>query len=321
MILVKGATGDIGSKVLRRLSEVGIRVRALSRTPERGEALPHVEWARTDLAEPETLPAVFAGADRLFLLTGNVRSMTTLQKNAIDAAAAASIEHMVKLSARGAQPGSKSAIGRWHHEVETYLKDSGLRWTMLRPHVFMQNLLDQAPRIREDGELRAASGDGRIPFIDTRDIADAAVAALTEEDHAGETYILTGGAALDYDQVADIVGTAIDRPVRYVAESFEEARTRLQNEGIPGWLIDSRLALAYYQRADRETARLARGVFELTGHPPRSMIQFAYDYRNALVPTSDEIFKPERMNEGLRADRECFRNEPPPLGIPSSFLT
>lgn len=127
MFLVTGATGDIGSKVLRRLSEAGIRVRTLSRSPERGEALPHVEWTRADLAEPETLPAVFAGADRLFLLTGNVRSMTTLQKNAIDAAAAAGIEHVVKLWARGAQPGSKSANGRWHHEVETYLKDSGLR--------------------------------------------------------------------------------------------------------------------------------------------------------------------------------------------------
>ena len=177
MFLVTGATGDIGSKVLRRLSEAGIRVRTLS-------------------CSPETLPAVFAGADRLFLLTGNVRSMTTLQKNAIDAAAAAGIEHVVKLWARGAQPGSKSANGRWHHEVETYLKDSGRRWTILRPHIFMQNLLDQAPRTREDGELRAASGNGRIPFIDTRDIADAAVAALTEEDHAGETYILTGDAAL-----------------------------------------------------------------------------------------------------------------------------
>lgn len=301
MILVTGATGNIGSKVLRRLSEVGTYVRALSRNPDRGEALPHVEWAQADLAEPETLPTVFEDVDRLFLLTGNARSMTTLQKNAIDAAATADIEHVVKLSARGAQPGSKSAIGRWHHEVETYLKDSGLAWTMLRPHVFMQNLLDQAPRIREDGELRAASGDGRIPFIDTRDIADAAVAALTEEGHAGETYILTGGAALDYDQVADIVGTAIDRPVRYVPESFEEARIRLRDEGLPDWLIDSRLALASYHRAGGETARLTRGVFDLTGHPPRSMIQFAYDYRNAFVPAGDEISKPERVERGAQS--------------------
>jgi uncharacterized protein YbjT (DUF2867 family) len=201
---------------------------------------------------------------------------------------------VVKLSARGAHPNSKSAIGRWHHEVEIHLKASGLSWTMLRPHVFMQNLLDQAHRIRTDREIRAAAGDGRIPFIDTRDIADVAATVLTEraENHDGETYLLTGGAALDYDQVAAILGAATDQDLSYVAESFEEARTRLQDAGLPGWLIDSKLALAEYQRAGGETARVTRGVFEVTGHPPRSMIQFAYDHRRRFtehdaVPTTE----------------------------------
>ena len=97
------------------------------------------------------------------------------------------------------------------------------------------------------------------------------------------------------------MGTAIDRPVRYVAESFEEARTRLQSEGLPDWLIDSRLAPVYYQRAGGETARLARGVFELTGHRPRSMIQPTYDYRNAFVPAGDETSKPECVERGARS--------------------
>jgi uncharacterized protein YbjT (DUF2867 family) len=285
MILVTGATGNIGSKVLRRLSDAGVETRALSRDPSRGEALPHVGWAEADLAAPETLPPVFEGVDRLFLLTGNVRSMARLQKNAIDEAVAAGVDHVVKLSARGAQPQSKSAIGRWHHEAEIHLKASGLSWTMLRPHVFMQNLLDQAHRIRTDGEIRAAAGDGRIPFTDTRDIADAAATVLTErtENHDGETYLLTGGAALDYEQVAAILGAATDQDVSYVAESFQEAHTRLQDEGLPGWLIDSTLALAEYQRAGGETARVTRDVFEVTGHPPRSMIQFAYDHRRRFA--------------------------------------
>jgi uncharacterized protein YbjT (DUF2867 family) len=294
MILVTGATGNIGSNVLRRLSEAGVETRALSRDPSRGEALPHVEWAEADLDAPETLPPVFEGVDRLFLLTGNTRPMARLQKTAIDEAVAAGVDHVVKLSARGAQPQSKSAIGRWHHEVEIHLKASGLSWTMLRPHVFMQNLLDQAHRIRTDREIRAAAGDGRIPFIDTRDIADVAATVLTErvENHDGETYLLTGGAALDYDQVAAIIGAATDQDVSYVAESFEEARTRLQDEGLPDWLIDSTLALAEYQRAGGETARVTRDVFEVTGHPPRSMIQFAYDHRLAFaehdaIPTTE----------------------------------
>ena len=278
MIVVTGATGTIGSTVLRRLSERGIRTRALSRNPSRGASLAHVEWAEADLADPETLPSVFKDADRLFLLTGNAQSMTRLQKNAIDAAAEADIPHVVKLSARGAYPNSRSAIGRWHHEVETHLKAAGPSWTMLRPHVFMQNLLDQADRIRAHGELRAPSGDGQIPFIDTRDIADAAVAPLTEDGHAGETYLLTGGVALDYHQVADILGTATGQEVEYVPESFEEARTRFRNDGLPDWLIDSKLALATYHRDGGQTAQTTRDVFDLTGHAPRSMIQFAYDH-------------------------------------------
>ena len=285
MILVTGATGDIGSKVLHRLSEADVQTRALSRAPSRGEALPRVEWAKADLAEPETLYPAFDGVDRLFLLTGNVRSMAQLQKNAVDEAVAAGVDHVVKLSARGAQPQSKSAIGRWHHEVEIHLKASELSWTMLRPHVFMQNLLDQAERIRSGGTIRAAAGDARIPFIDTRDIADVVGTVLTEpvKKHASETYLLTGGVALNYEQVAAVLGAATNRDLEYVAESFDEARARLRSEGLPDWLIDSKLALAEYQRAGGETARVTRDVFEVTGHPPRSMIQFAYDHRRSFA--------------------------------------
>ena len=287
MIVVTGATGTIGRAVLRRLSDAGIEARALSRDPSRGPSLPGVQWAQADLAEPDTLRAPFDGADRLFLLTGNAQNMTRLQTNAVEAAAAAGVDHVVKLSARGAQPGSASAIGRWHHEVEVCLRQTDMAWTMLRPHVFMQNLLDQAERIRTRGTVRAASGDGRVPFIDTRDIADVAATVLTEDGHAGRTYVLTGGVALDYHQVAAAIGAATGRTVEYVAERPEEARARLTAEGLPDWLVDSRLALAAYHRAGGETARVTRDVFEVTGHPPRSIAQFAYDHRSAFAPEDE----------------------------------
>lgn len=288
MIVVTGATGTIGRAVLRRLSNAGIETRALSRAPSRGPSLPGVQWAQADLAEPETLRAPLDGADRLFLLTGNARSMTRLQTNAVEAAAASGVEHVVKLSARGAQPRSQSAIGRWHHEVEVCLKQTDMAWTMLRPHVFMQNLLDQAGRIRSRGEVRAASGDGRVPFVDTRDIADVAATVLTGDGHAGRTYLLTGGVALDYHQVAAAIGAATGQEVEYVAESPEEARARLEAEGRPEWLVDSRLALAAYHRAGGETARVTRDVFEVTGHPPRSIAQFAYDHRSAFTAGEED---------------------------------
>jgi len=292
MILVTGATGTIGSTVLRRLSRAGVETRALSRDPRRDETLPHVEWVEADLSNPATLPPAFDGVDRVFLLTGNVRSMAQLQKNAIDEAVAAGVDHVVKLSARGAQPGSKSAIARWHHEAEIHLKAAGLSWTMLRPHVFMQNLLTQTKRVQTEGTIRAAAGNGRIPFIDTRDIAKVAATVLTDpvEEHASQTHLLTGGVALDYSQVAAIFGAATGQNVSNVSESFDETRARLQCEGLPDWLIDSKLALAAYQRAGGETARVTRDVFEITGHPPRSMTQFAYDHRTRFTasPTASQ---------------------------------
>ena len=101
MILVTGATGTIGSRVLRLLSEQGLPARALSRNPSQGEMLPSVGWAEADLGEPEPLLSVFEGGKRLFPLTGDARSMTRPQKNAIAAAVEAGVEHVVKLSAGG----------------------------------------------------------------------------------------------------------------------------------------------------------------------------------------------------------------------------
>lgn len=309
MIVVTGATGTIGRRVLRLLSKQGVPARALSRDPSQGETLPHVEWEEVDLGEPDALPPVFEGANRLFLLTGNTRSMTRLQKNAIDAAAASGVEHVVKLSARGAYPGSKSAIGRWHHAVETHLKAAGPAWTMLRPHVFMQNLLGQASRIRRQGEIRAASGEGRIPFVDTRDIADVAARVLTEDGHDKETYVLTGGEAIDYHQVASAIGTAMRQDIEYVPESFDEARARLEEEGLPGWLIDSKLALAWYHRAGGETARTTRDIADVTGHPPRTIVQFAYDHREAFSRPGTSRPEPNAVpSDSGSASRENARS-------------
>ena len=112
------------------------------------------------------LPGIFAGADRLFLLTGNAGDMVPLEKNAIAAAEESGVAHVVKLSALGASDHSKSVIGLWHYNVERALRATDLAWTILRPHVFMQNLLDQRDSIRGQGLLalgRSQDGDDRHP--------------------------------------------------------------------------------------------------------------------------------------------------------------
>ncbi|MGH7601534.1 MAG: NmrA family NAD(P)-binding protein, partial [bacterium] len=225
----------------------------------------------------------FEDCTKLFLLTGNVENATELQHNAIAAARATGVTHVVKLSAFGASSHSNSLIGRWHHQIEKELQESGLAWTMLRPHHFMQNLLAQAENIIKDGVVYSATGEGKIPFIDTRDIAAVAAVTLTQSGHTGKKYVITGSEALSYRQATEILGTAIGKRLRYHDESFDEARARLTQAGQSSWLIESMLALAAYQRAGGPTETITGVVADLTGKPPRTFAEFAHDHAAVFV--------------------------------------
>ena len=278
MILVTGSTGLIGSEVVRLRSQAGVPARALVRSRSPQPELPGVTAVIGDLAKPGTLPSVFAGCATLFLLTGNGEDAATLQHHAIAAAREAGVTHVVKLSAFGASAHSNSLIGRLHYQIERELQESGLAWTMLRPHHFMQNLLGQADNIINEGVVYSSSGEGRIPFVDTRDIAAVAVVTLTRPGHAGKKYVITGSEALSYRQATEILGRAIGRSLRFVDEPFDEARARLSRAGQPAWLVDSLLAIAAYQRAGGPTETITSVVADLTGRPPRTFAEFARDY-------------------------------------------
>lgn len=246
MLIVFGATGHIGSELVSILSSTRVPAVAVTRNRERAPTLSGIRWVQADLAEPASLEPLFADVDGMFLLSANSTDLARLQINAIQAAQRAGVRHVVKLSALGASDHSKSPIGRAHYEPEAALLASGLSWTILRPHVFMQNLLDQAPTITREGRFYAASGDGKIPFIDTRDIAAVAAATLTQSGHEGKKYVLTGPEALSYYDVAAILSEVLGRHVEYVADSLDEARERMVRAGAPSWTIEGALALAAY---------------------------------------------------------------------------
>ena len=282
MILVTGGTGGIGSELLRLLSQAGVGARALTRNPQKAQKLPGITWVAGDLARPETLTTAFEGAKTLFLLTSYYEDMVELQHNAIAAARAAGVTHVVKVSAFAASDHSKAPIGRWHYQVEKELQESGMGWTILRPHHFMQNLLAQAEYIGKEGVVYSASGDGKIPYIDLRDIAAVAFVTLTQPGHVGKKYVLTGSEAMSYRQAAEIIGAAIGKPLRFVDESPEEARARRVREGLPPAVIESALAIAAYQRAGGKTVTITSTVADLTGRPPRTVAEFAREHAAAF---------------------------------------
>ena len=286
MILVIGATGAIGGEVVRLLSRAGTPARALIRNPNQQQALSGISWVTGDLGKPATLPSHFAGCTTLFLLSGNGENAGDLQHNALVAARQAGIAHVVKLSAFGASSRSNSLIGRLHYQIEKELEASGMSWTMLRPHHFSQNLLSQAGNIIKDGVVYSSSGDGKIPFVDTRDIAAVAAVTLTQPGHAGKKYVVTGGEKISYREATAILGRAIGKPLRFIDEPPDEARARLIRAGQAPALVDSLLAIAAYQRAGGPTETITTVVQDLTGKPPRTFTEFARDYADAFLGVS-----------------------------------
>jgi len=282
MILVTGGSGGVGSELLRLLSKAGIATRALARHPQRAQALPGITWIAGDLSKPETLTSAFEGARTLFLLTSYYEDMVELQHNAISAARAAGVTYVVKISAFAASDHSRAPVGRWHYQVEKELQESGLGWTILRPHHFMQNLLAQAEYVRTEGVVYSASGDGKIPYVDGRDVAAVAFATLTQPGHLGKKYVVTGSEAISYRQAAEIIGAAIGKPVRFVDESPDEARARRVREGLPPAVVESALAIAAYQRAGGKTVTITSTVADLTGRPPRTVGEFVREHADVF---------------------------------------
>ncbi|NYG44822.1 uncharacterized protein YbjT (DUF2867 family) [Bradyrhizobium sp. IAR9] len=281
MILVTGGTGVIGSELLRLLSQAKVPARALVRDPAKAQKLPGITWVVGDLAKPETLKDAFEGAKSLFLLTHYYEDMVELQHNAIVAARAAGMKHVVKVSAFAATDHSKAPIGQWHHRIEEELKASGMAWTMLQPHHFMTNLVAQAGYVAKEGAIYSPSGDGKIPYVDPRDVAAVAFVTLTQPGHDGKTYVVTGSEALSYRQAAEIIGATIGKEVRFVDETPEQARARRVREGVPPAVIESVLAIGAYQRAGGKTVTITDTIAELTGRPAQTVAGFVKE--NASV--------------------------------------
>ena len=277
---ITGSTGTIGAELVRRLSAAGVPTRAVFRNVRKIEPLPNVVWVQADLREANALEAALAGTTRLFLLSDNAKGFNTLQIEVLRAAERLGVAHLVKLSALGASDHSASWIARDHWEVEQAISQTSMTWTILRPHAFMQNWLSEfAESVRARGIIESPIADGRVPFIDTRDIAAvAAEALLYPEQHTGKRYFLTGSEAVGLADLAAVLSEAIGRQVTYQPISMEEARRRLEARHTPADLIDAMLAIAAYQKAGAATSRVSDKVQRILGRPPATIRDFVRDY-------------------------------------------
>jgi len=247
-VLVIGGTGTVGSATVRELLKRGEAVRVMTRTVEKTRALPPgVEGVVGSMKEPETLPGVLRGVERLFLITPLDRDETQQGIEAVDAAVAAGVERIVYLSVHRADAGVRIPHFASKLPVEGVIQSSGVGYTILRPNNFYQNDLGLLDAIRAGYYPQPMGGVG-LHRVDVQDIAEAAAIALTETGHAGRTYSLVGPEAFTGERTAEIYARHLGRPVHYTGDDLKAFSAAMQG-AMPGWLVrDLTIMYDYFQR-------------------------------------------------------------------------
>ena len=284
-ILVTGSTGTIGTQVIKQLLEhPGVIVRAAVRSTGKADAVRSLgaEPVEFDWTRPETLAAAVQGVDKIFLLTPFAPDQVELAQNLIDAAKAAGVKHIVKLSALGCEYEPGIQLGRWHRAVEKAVEASGIPFTFVRPNNFMENFINYYPPA-PDGNIYLPFGQGAVSWVDGRDVAAVAVSALLGSGHEGKAYPVTGSEALTVEQVASTLSQATGRTVRFIDVPEDAARGAMLGMQLPEWMVNAMMELHGLNKAGHAAA-VAPTVQEITGRAPRSFSDFARDNAAAWQP-------------------------------------
>lgn len=266
MILVTGATGNVGGEVVRALVRAGKPVRAMTRGPGRSEK--GVEYVTGDLNKPETVKPALDGVRGLFLLPG-YQGMAAL----LDDARRAGVECVVLLSGRSAAGGDMgNAITRYMAESERTVRESGLAWTFLRPSAFMSNAFEWIPQLKAGDTVRAPFAGVRVANVDPYDIAAVALRALLDDGHQGRIHQPTGPESLLPADRLRILGAALGRDLRLVALPDDEAREEMLTTTPPEY-VDA--FFDFYAAGSLDESAVLPTVQDVTGNPPRSFEQWA----------------------------------------------
>lgn len=272
MIVITGATGNVGQPLVELLADAGHTVTAVSRAksaplPNRPGVVP----AAADLSDAATLAPALAGADALFLMVSGAGAHVdgpALMKHA----EAAGVRRVVLLSSQavGTRPGTPSHAPL--AELEEAVRSTAMEWTILRPGGFASNALAWVPMIKEMNAVHAPYGDVALPIVDPLDIAEVAAAALTEDGHSGRTYEITGPAATTPRERVEEIAAATGRPLEFVELTPEEAG-RQMSAFMPPAVVEGTLAILGHPTADEQA--ISPHVEEVLGRPARGFGEWA----------------------------------------------
>lgn len=273
-ILVNGSTGTIGSQLTALLAgREGVEVRAASRGGSAKVQAPNVKGVRFDYDDVDSQRAALDGADKLFLVTPFAPNQVEVGVRLVELAKTAGVKHIVKLSAIGCDIEPGIQLGRWHRAVEKAVESSGIPYTLLRPNNFFENFLHFYPP-QKDGRIYLPWGQAACSFIAGGDIAAVAAVALTEAEHTGRAYELTGPEAITVAHAAHAIGEVSGRKVEYIDVPEETARKAMLDSGAPEWMTSAMMELHAIDKAGY-AASVNDNVEKLTHRPATRFVDFA----------------------------------------------
>ena len=265
---------------MNALVAAGAEARALVRDPSAFAAPEGVQVVRGHFDDDASMDKALNGVAVMLLAGRDSPDSVSRHRRVLAQVRQAGMRHVVKLSAIGASPDSPIALMREHHEVDEEVRKGPASWTLLKPHLYMQNLLRAANTVRREGRLAAPMGPNRFPLVDTRDVGAAAAMVLRDPAaHADKEYALTGSEAVSYEDVAKALTAIANRAVTYEAVAPAEFEDRLLKAGMPEWRAYdlAHIASAYSASENIVSPDLAM----LLGRGPRSLSEFLEDHRHA----------------------------------------
>jgi uncharacterized protein YbjT (DUF2867 family) len=280
-IFVTGATGTTGSETVKELQKLGTRIRVGVRNLEKAKTTlsgPNTEFVPFDFERPDTWGEALRGCERLYLGTAMDRLAHDHAISLIDASLTHGINHIVRLSAIGADMVPGITLGRWHRTAERYLQTSGASWTILRPAAFMSNFgLYWGSTIKTENKIYLPLGLGKVSWIDPRDVGAVAAKVLSTNLHLGKIYTLTGGESLDVNNVAKILSDVVGKTISYVDVPEMAARDSMKKMGMPDWSVQAMTELLAVFK-NNYAAGVTQDVEMVLGRKALTFAQFARDY-------------------------------------------
>jgi NAD(P)H dehydrogenase (quinone) len=280
VILVTGATGRVGYRLMEALADARADATAMVRVEAKAADLPGTAGHVVATLDDPPPAQVLRQFDRIFLLSPEIEEQVELERAFINAVAKAGHRpHIVKICADGFQdPGCDVRFMLAHRQIAYHLDSVGLPVTYLAAATYMDDLLGEAEEIQRTGEIRASAGSGRAGFIAATDVALAAAHVLTTDGHDGDTYVVTGPEALSYADIARRFSSVFGRRVEYADLPSQRIRDLLLEMGRTRWQADGDVERFAWIR-DGGAATVTGTVREFTGADPRPLQEWLGDAR------------------------------------------